>query len=345
MEEKNVKCVIWDLDNTIWNGILVEDDNVRLNDDAVNVIKILDKRGILQSISSKNDYDVAMKKLEEFGINEYFIYPQINWNPKSEAVDNIAKTINIGIDTLAFVDDQVFELEEVSFYHNQVLCINAANIKEIPQMPQMNPKHITNDSQNRRILYMNDMKRNQIEEEYKGSKEDFLKTLDLHFDISEATEEDLKRVEELTVRTHQLNSTGTVYSYDELLAMIHSDDYMVLIAQLDDIYGEYGKIGIAVVEKGKSIWTIKLLLMSCRVMSKGVGTVLMNFIMKRAKEKGVKLAADFVQTDRNRIMYITYKFNGFNEVENKDGHILFMADLINVKNYPDYISVVENVSE
>jgi FkbH-like protein len=341
MGEKKVKCVVWDLDNTLWDGVLAETDNVILKAEAVNIIRELDRRGILQSISSKNEYSIAMKKLEEYGIAEYFLYPQISWNPKSEAITEIAASLNIGIDTFAFVDDSQFELEEVSFTHKEVLCIDATDICKMEQMEALIPKFITDDSKNRRKLYMNDIKRNRVEEEYKGGKEEFLKTLNMKFTISEAVEEDLKRVEELTVRTHQLNSTGTVYSYDELVEMIHSDKYMVLVAQLDDKYGSYGKIGISVIEKDRDIWNIKLLLMSCRVMSKSVGTVLMNFIMKEASSQGARLLADFVQTDRNRIMYITYKFNGFNEISNNNGHITFEANLEKLKPYPDYIQVKE----
>ena len=121
MKDTKIKCVVWDLDNTLWEGILQEGDNIVLKEEAAAVIKELDKRGILQSVSSKNDYESAKEKLEEFGLWEYFIYPQINWNPKSEAIETIAKSINIGIDTLAFVDDQEFEREEVSYYNKDVL--------------------------------------------------------------------------------------------------------------------------------------------------------------------------------------------------------------------------------
>ena len=110
-----VKCVVWDLDNTVWEGVLLEGDDLKLRNDVVAIIKTLDDRGILNAIASRNEFDPAMAQLEAFGIDHYFIYPQINWNPKSESVAQIAKDINIGINTLAFVDDQPFEREEVQF--------------------------------------------------------------------------------------------------------------------------------------------------------------------------------------------------------------------------------------
>lgn len=343
MSKCKIKCVVWDLDQTIWNGILTEDEHVVLNKKAIEVIKKLDNRGILQSISSKNDYHAVMDKLREFGIAEYFLYPQIGWGAKSESIFQIAKSLNIGIDTFAFVDDQKFERDEVNFVYKEVLCIDAAELDSIPDMEEFMPQFVTEDSKNRRLLYMNDIKRNSLEEKFVGPKEDFLKKLKMTFMIARAGIEDLKRVEELTIRTHQLNSTGAIYSFDELTDMIASDRYEVIITELEDQYGSYGKIGICVVEKKEESWYIRLLLMSCRVMSRGVGTVLINFITKQAKEKNKKLYADFVQTDRNRIMYITYKFNGFKELSNENGNIVFEADLKNVKSYPDYINVDEEI--
>lgn len=313
MSSNTIKCVVWDLDNTIWDGTLSEGDKVTLREGVFSVIKTLDERGILQSISSKNEFEVAAKKLKELGLWAYFIYPQINWDSKSVALEKIAKSINININTFAFVDDQEFEREEVNFSHPEVMCIDAKDIRKIPKMERMIPKYITDDSKNRRIMYQNDIERNKLESSFEGTKEEFLATLNLRMKIELGQEVDLQRMEELTVRTHQLNSTGTTYSYNELKDMIYSNNYIVLVASLNDKFGIYGKIGLSVIEKKENLWEIKLLLMSCRVMSKGVGNVMLNHIVNLARGKNVKLYAEFVPTDSNRIMYITYKLNGFKE--------------------------------
>lgn len=334
-----VKCVVWDLDNTLWNGVLVEDKHVKVKDNALKIIKELDNRGILQSIASKNDSDIAIKKLKDLGIDEYFIYPQINWGPKSESISEIAKSINIGLDTLAFIDDQEFELEEVGFTHKEVLCINSEDINSILDMDEMNPKFITEDSKLRRSMYMSDIKRNKIEENFNGTKEEFLASLNMNFKISEAKEEDLKRVEELTVRTHQLNTTGYTYTYDELNEFRCSDKYKLLVAELNDKFGSYGKIGLTLLECDDDVWTIKLFIMSCRVMSRGVGSVLLNYILKLAKENNVKVRAEFVPTDRNRMMYITYKFAGFEDIDGL-GNIKYLENkLDNIQEFPKYINL------
>lgn len=341
MNEEKIKCVVWDLDNTIWDGVLAENDDVKLKTDVVEIIKELDRRGILQSICSKNEFEVAKRKLKELNLEKYFLYSQINWNSKAASIEKIAKLFNFSLNTFAFIDDQQFERDEVTFVHPEVLCIDAIDVKKILETERFKPKYITEDSKNRRLLYILDIVRNENEKVFVGAKEEFLRTLEMKFIISRAEVSDLKRMEELTVRTHQLNSTGTIYTFDELSEMIQSDKYIVLVAQLEDVYGTYGKIGLSVIEVKEDIWKIKLLLMSCRVMSKGVGTVLLNYIVKMANKNKKRILADFVSNDRNRIMYITYRFNGFSELENVNGEIIFEADSNFNREYPDYITVME----
>ena len=114
-KSKTAKCVVWDLDNTLWNGILIEEglQALTLKPGVVDVIKALDSRGILQSVVSKNNAADGLQALEAFGISEYFLYPQISWGPKSEGIRSIARKLNIGMDTFLFVDDSQFELEQM----------------------------------------------------------------------------------------------------------------------------------------------------------------------------------------------------------------------------------------
>ncbi|YAF94038.1 MAG: HAD-IIIC family phosphatase [Nodularia sp. CChRGM 3473] len=335
----SIKCVVWDLDNTVWDGVLLEDDCVYLRNQVVEIIKTLDSRGILQSIASKNDAAKAMAKLQEFELHEYFLYPQINWNSKSSSIQEIAQFLNLGIDTFAFIDDQLFELKEVNFSLPEVLCIDAAQIIYLLDMPAMNPRFITKDSKQRRLMYISDIVRNNSEKRFIGTQEEFLATLNMTFTISSAQEEDLQRAEELTIRTHQLNTTGYTYSYDELNHFRQSNQHKLLIASLDDKYGSYGKIGLALVECQELIWTIKLLLMSCRVMSRGVGTIMLNYIMTLAKNNDVRLRSEFVPNDRNRMMYVSYKFAGFQEIAKHGDVQILENELTRIQPLPEYVKV------
>ncbi|MFJ9693762.1 HAD-IIIC family phosphatase [Kitasatospora sp. NPDC101183] len=341
-----VKCVVWDLDDTLWDGVLLEDGEVRPREAVLEAIRTLDERGILHSVASRNDHDTAMAKLAELGLADYFLHPQIGWGSKSEAVAEIARRLNIGIDTLAFVDDQPFERDEVAFAHPQVLCVDAAEAASITELPRMNPRFVTADSRARRGLYRADEQRKQAEEGHRGTSEEFLAKLAMRFTIAPAQEEDLQRAEELTVRTNQLNATGYTYSYEELDAFRTSPDHDLLVAELEDVYGGYGTIGLALVERGAGVWTVKLLLMSCRVMARGVGAVLLNHLIRKASSAGVRLRAEFVPTDRNRTMYITYKFSGFREPERAeqldrpDGVSVLENDFSRVQDDPPYMTVL-----
>ncbi len=334
-----IKCVIWDLDNTLWDGVLVENDQVALRRETVRAIEILDERGILHSIASRNDHDLAMAKIEEFGLADYFLYPQINWGTKSESVARIAELINIGVDTLAFVDDQPFERDEVLYRLPAVLAVDAADVAELPSLPRMQPKILTDDARNRRLMYQSDIRRSEIEQSFAGPKEDFLTTLGMVFTIAPAATDDLQRAEELTVRTNQLNTTGYTYSFAELDAFRTSDRHRLLIASLEDRYGTYGKIGLVLLQCDKKAWTIKLLLMSCRVASRGVGAVLINHLRERAHRAGVRLLAELIPNDRNRMMLVAYRFARFAEIGVEQGVTILEGDLTDIPPHPEYIDV------
>lgn len=336
-DKKVIKCVVWDLDNTLWHGVLLEDEKVSLRENIVNVIHALDNRGILQSIASKNYDATAIAKLEEFGLKEYFLYPQINWNSKAASLKEIAKLLNIGMEAIAFVDDQLFELEEVKFSLPEILCLNVDEIEHILDMPVMNPRFVTEDSRIRRLMYISDIERQNAEKDFVGTTDEFLATLNMNFTISLAKEEDLQRAEELTLRTNQLNTTGYTYSYDELNHFRQSENHKLLIASLEDKYGSYGKIGLVLIECQTKLWTIKLLLMSCRVMSRGVGTIMLNHIMSLGRSNNVRLLAEFVPNNRNRMMYISYKFAGFKEIDKKGDLVIFENDLTRIQPVPSYV--------
>ena len=131
-----VKCVVWDLDNTIWDGILLETDDLKqlkLRAEVLKVIQELDRRGILQSVSSKNDMEMAWPVVEKLGIAEYFLYPQIHWNAKSESIRQIAKSLNIGIDSLVLIDDSIFERKQVQSELPQVRTYDVDDLGKLLQ--------------------------------------------------------------------------------------------------------------------------------------------------------------------------------------------------------------------
>lgn len=335
----SVKVLVWDLDNTLWDGTLLEGDTVRLHPAAAAALPALDARGILLSIASKNDHDHAMERLRQLGVEHYFIYPQIGWSAKSAGVEAIARSINVGLDAIAFIDDDPFERDEVRHALPQVRVLAAEEAAALLDMPELQPRFITDESAERRRMYQADIERNRAEEGFQGPQEEFLATLAMRFAIHPAREADLRRAEELTVRTNQLNTSGQTYSYEELDVLRRSPDHLLLIAGLDDRYGAYGKIGLALIAKQEGLWTLKLLLMSCRVISRGVGSILITHILRLARAAGVRLQAEFKSTARNRMMLVAYKFAGFREVA-KDGEVLiFEHPLDPIQAFPTYVDL------
>src|SRR5437773_2649981 len=133
LERPKIKCVVWDLDNTLWNGTLLEGDDVRLRDRVEEIIQALDARGILHSIASRNHAETALARLRELGLEEYFLYPQINWGSKAACIRAIGESLNIGLDTICFIDDQPFEIEEVKATLPQVLCLDDSQLPTLLQ--------------------------------------------------------------------------------------------------------------------------------------------------------------------------------------------------------------------
>jgi FkbH-like protein len=335
-----IKCVVWDLDNTLWSGILSEGDEIILRPWVKETIVELDRRGILQSVASKNDFDLAWKKLEDFELRDFFLCPQIGWGSKADSVKAISESLGISLDAFAFVDDQAHERAEVEYFHPMTMTIDAADAATILKLPQMQPRFVTAESRIRRAMYQADFGRKNFEAGFAGSKQEFLATLGLRITICRATEEYLRRAEELTIRSHQLNATGKTYSYDELHWLMRSPEHLLLVARLEDRFGSSGTIGLALVEKSSGIGCLKLLIVSCRVKSCGVGGILLSYILRYAKREGMRLRAEFVKTERNRMMYLTYKFHGFNDVEMRGDVEILDHDLDEIRPFPDWATVL-----
>jgi methoxymalonate biosynthesis protein len=308
-----VKCLVWDLDNTLWSGTLLEDGEMPLIEGVRDVVLELDRRGILQSVSSKNDPDLALARLEALGLTEYFVLPQIGWGRKSDAVRVISERLNFAHRAMAFIDDQPVERAEVTHHLPHVRCYRAEQARELVDLAEFSPAVRTVDSGRRRQMYQADFRRVQERSEFTGPDDDFLRTLDLVMTIHRATGEQLSRVEELTLRTSQMNATGVHYGDATLRGLIADPGHEVLVVTMTDRFGPHGAVGVVLLEQHSRVWHLKLLATSCRVVSLGAGASILNWLTDQAATVDVHLIADFRPTDRNRMMEIAYRFAGFDE--------------------------------
>lgn len=341
--ESILKCVVWDLDDTLWEGALLEGGGATLRPGVLEAVRTLDSRGTLQSIASKNDHQVAWPVLERFGLAEYFLYPCICWSSKAKSVQMIGESLGIALDSIAFIDDQAIERDEVQFYAPQITVFSADQISSLLSDPRLQPGSITMDGRCRRLIYQADIRRSEAENTIGSTRDEFLSTLNMQMEVHRAKQGDLARAEELTLRTNQLNTTGLTYSQHELDRLAGSSDHLVLVAKLSDRYGSSGTIGLAVVETEHGQWTIRLLIMSCRVITRGVGSSLLAHITHAAASRGVRLRAAFVHTDRNRKMYVSYKFAGFRECGKMANTIMLEHDYVRMPSQPSYVTVVSDL--
>ncbi|MGW1146374.1 HAD-IIIC family phosphatase [Streptomyces sp. NPDC002454] len=308
-----VKCLVWDLDETLWQGTLLEDAQVRLTDEVRKVVSELDSRGILQSVASRNDHQHAWARLEALGIAEYFVLPEIGWGAKSESVRRIADRLGFAHTTIAFVDDRPAERAEVAFHLPEVRCYPAEQVLALPKLAEFTPATSTVDSRRRRQMYQAGFRREAERAATRGPDEAFLRSLDLRMRIGRATGDELSRVEELTLRTSQMNATGVHYPDAVLRGLIDDPGHEVLVVTMADRFGPHGAVGVLLLERHPGLWHLKLLATSCRVVAYGAGSTLLNWLAGAAVRAGVHLVADFRATDRNRMMEIAYRFSGFEE--------------------------------
>jgi FkbH-like protein len=301
---QKVKCVAWDLDNTVWNGILVEADQnaLTLRDGVFEMMEELDKRGILQTVVSKNDYEFAWPQLEKLGVSKYFLYPAINWGQKSRNLEQIAKELNINTDTFALIDDSSFERAEVQNSLSQVRVYPENNLRKLLELNEFDVP-ITVDTSKRREMYQIEEKRKQILSYYDGNYLDFIKSCKIKIDICPVdTEERKKRCYELIQRTNQLNLTGQKYSEIEFQNILNDSNRINLSIDCSDKFGDYGTVGFFSIYYNSERITVLEMAISCRVAQKHIEYAMMSWIARK-----------IVSNKKIDILNINYKDTGKNK--------------------------------
>ena len=300
-----VKCVVWDLDNTLWDGIVGEDgaENVVLREKAAETIRELDRRGILCSIASKNDFQTAWDTVTRFGLDEYFLYPQISWGPKSDALAKIADSLNINIDTFAFIDDSSHERNEI-----RTLCptVRVYEENEVETLLDEEPFDVpvTEDSRKRRRYYRSESLRRTASEkgnfsDYKAFLRDCGYVVDL---LSPSTDDQWERCIELFQRTNQLNASGRRLTREDLLAIKNDSAKTITALRCRDRYGEYGIVGCFILDRSNGL-TVTDFVLSCRVAGKKIESAVLSFVLESSGEGSDEtIRVRYVPTERNNVL-------------------------------------------
>ena len=336
------KCVVWDLDGTLWDGILLEDgqEKLRLRPKMAEIMKALDERGILISAASKNKYEDGMSALKGFGIESLFLFPQISWDPKSQGIFRIAAKLNIGVDSILFIDDSEFERAEVRSACPGVRTLDAAEYLSILERPDCQAIP-TEESRRRREYYNYQRERDTAQRAFKGGYLDFLRDCNLHLWVRPLREARLERVYELTQRTNQMNASGNRYDLVELRGLLGAEENDAYVLDCSDRFGAYGTIGFCTVKCAENCMTD--LMFSCRVQAKRVEHAFICYILQKYQRKGTgDFYVNYRMTERNASFGKVFVDFGFEKIGILDG-VTRLVHRFGEKIHDDGIIAVEEV--
>jgi FkbH-like protein len=314
------KCIVLDLDNTLWGGVLGEDGpaGIALGPqwpgsefvDFQRELLDLQGQGILLALCSKNNEHEALAVLREHSsmlIREAHLAAyRINWDDKATNIRDIARELNIGLDHVLLIDDSPHERAWVRQE------IPELRVPELPSDPTMYASWVgslpslivlqqTAEDTQRTRQYQESHSR----EAYRGSVdsvEAFLQGLELRVDITQVDDDSMARVVQLLGKTNQFNLTTRRHDESTIRRRTASGEWRVYTMRVTDRFGDFGLTGVAIVAPGEGTWQLESFLMSCRVIGKSVETALLARIAEDAREAGATaLSAEFIDSGRNQV--------------------------------------------
>ncbi len=342
------KCIVLDLDNTLWGGVLGDDgpEGIKLGDDYPgNVFKDfqaallgLRHRGFLLAIASKNDEQTVLDMLdthpEMLLARDQFAHIAANWDPKPVNLRRIAEALNIGLDSLVFVDDNPVERAAVRAELPMVHVVELppdplrylAALRDVPLFDR--PRDLQEDRQ-RADMYQNEAQRRQVEQQA-TSVEDFLRSLQMEAEVGQCDSTTLERIHQLIQKTNQFNLTTRRHNLEDVRRFAAADDARVAWLRLRDRYGDLGLVCVGIIEKlDERAWVVDTLLMSCRVMGRQVEDAFLSYLAGEARDAGAQtLCGVFRRTPKNTPVKDFYQTKGFKPVGGEEEQ-RFEAELTN----------------
>jgi FkbH-like protein len=343
---RTAKALVVDLDNTLWGGIIGEDGlaGIKVGPEypgaayqaLQRALLDLSRKGILLAICSKNNLDDAMEALEKHpGMlvrPKHFAALRINWTDKAQNLREIAQELNIGLDSLAFLDDNPFEREQVRAALPEVTVIDlpqnpleyAAAVRDCPVFERL---ALSVEDQQRTAMYAEQRQRAHAEQTFQ-SKEDFFRFLEQEAEVEPVSDLTLARVAQLTKKTNQFNLTTRRYSEQQIAELAARPDWHIVSIRVKDRFGDHGLVGVAIAHDEGEQCEVDTFLLSCRVIGRTVETALLAHIAKSAAERGCKrLAGWFLPTKKNAPARDFYQQHGFQRQESNGTGSLWVLDL------------------
>jgi methoxymalonate biosynthesis protein len=326
-----IKCVIWDIDNTLLAGTYLEAAGPPPAPDPglLAVARELDSRGIVHALASKNPPEAADYVARATGLT--FAAAECGWGRKSEAISRIIDDLGLAADAVAFVDDDLLERAEVAAALPGVLVLTPEDAAEAASWPEFSPAVITAEGRRRGEMYAQRRLRQEEARAFGGSRDDFLAYAGTEVLIALAGPADLPRLHELSVRTHQFNTGTEPVAPDRLAAALADGQQRLVAVWLRDRFGDDGLVGGALVEEAlveealveealvEAGWTVSLLVMSCRALGRGVLDALLAALCQQVAAGGAaELRVPCLVTDRNVPLRLALAAAGFRAAEDPE---------------------------
>ena len=336
------KCLILDLDNTLWGGIIGDDglEGIQLgalgNGKAFSRlqkwIKQLKNRGIVLAVCSKNNEETAKLpflnhpdmhlKLDDIAV---FV---ANWNNKVDNIQTIQKVLNIGYDSMVFLDDNPAEREIVKQHLTEI------NVPELPEDPAdflpyliglnlFETTSYTEHDANRTIQYQEEAKRVQLADSITNI-DDYLTSLQMVAEVGAFKPIDYERIAQLTQRSNQFNLRTIRYTSDDIQKISEDNSHLTVSVHLADKFGNYGLISVIIIKiNSQNNAFIDTWIMSCRVLKRTLEAFVLNYLVGKLKQKNISvLFGEYLETPKNKIVSNFYTDMGFSSTEEKNNYKL-----------------------
>ena len=242
---ENIKLIIWDLDETLWKGTLSDECNIEIDEDIIHCLKDLTDMGIVNSICSKNDYENAKRKLIEMEIWDYFVFASINWEAKGQRIQNIIKSMKLRNENVLFIDDNIQNLEETSYYCKGIKTALANDVSSI--INEAN-RALKNNKSHDRLKQYKLLEQKNIEKNNYASNEEFLLSCNIAVEIKDDCIKQIDRIHELLIRSNQLNYTKKRSDKNEICRLIEDESIKKGYVKVSDKFGDYGVVGFFAVK-------------------------------------------------------------------------------------------------
>jgi len=358
------KCIVLDCDNTLWGGIIGEEgiNNIQLGNtfpgstyvDFQKSILNLYNRGIMLAICSKNNENDVMEVFEKHPNmvlkKDHFVSMKINWTDKATNIKEIARDLNIGLDSIVFIDDNQFELNQVK----QIL-------PDIDVIPVVNPVgcmykdiiyrtgffetlSLSEEDRIRNELYKADSKRELLKSKTK-TLEDFFINLEMEVYIQNVDDFSIPRIAQLTQKTNQFNLTTKRYTEADISSLSKSKEWSVRYLELKDKFGNNGIVGVAILHFLPNVAAIDTFLLSCRVIGRTVETVFLMDCIELAKKRGYnEIIGSYIPTKKNIQVESFYPEQGFEKNGNEGEETFYRMGIRDFPlKYPDHFKIIKRV--